>query len=564
MKHPLLRLAPLFRRSSGLLILGSVALLLGTACNLAGPWIVAQAIDVDFVNRDVAGLVTSGLLYLACLVGNGVLTYLGRLVLEIVGQRAMYDLKVQIFDHLIHHDLAFHDTQNSGRIITRVQGDTESLRVLFSEVILAFPADLCLVIGIFAVLGTTAPDIAPFVFAVLPPYIILLMIFRRISPPRFLKVRRFAAQLTGFFAEHLRAMPILRLFDREVWLRDRAEGLNKGVYQAQFIAELQAVWYFNCNFLIRSLGMVGILWIGAGQVAAGAITLGALVMALGYLRQLFSPLMRLSFQFTTIERARAAAIRIAEILDVPRTIDDPESPTPWPGLRDAVRLEDVRFHYEENHEVLRGVDLEIAAGTNVGIVGSTGSGKSTILNLLLRFRDPTIGRVTVDGVDVRDLAIDDLRGRCGLVLQDVHLFAGTVLDNLGGDRDAAQRALHELGLREFSLDHEVAEGGGNLSRGERQLLTFARALVGGPEFLVLDEATSAVDPETEARVQNALEHLRTGRTTVTVAHRLATIRHCDNIYVLADGCVHESGTHNQLMALDGVYANLAHLQEGTA
>jgi ATP-binding cassette subfamily B protein len=544
--------------------LGSIALLAGTACNLAGPWLIARAIDVDFANADLNGLIFSAVTYLVCLMGNAGFTYAGRMALEVVGQRAMYDLKTKIFDHLIHHDLAYHDTQNSGRLITRVQGDTEALRVLFSEVILAFPADFCLVVGMFVVLGNTAPDIAPFVFAVLPPYVLLLLLFRHVSPPRFLAVRGIVARLTGFFAEHLRAMPVLRLFDREQWLYERAEELNGKVFRAQTIARLHTVWYFNACFLVRSLGMVLILWIGAGQVANEIITIGALVMALGYLRQMFSPLMRLSFQFTTIERARAAAIRIAQILDTPRTIVGPPEPKAWPGLRTGVRLEEVRFHYEEGNEVLRGIDMEIPAGANVGIVGSTGSGKSTIVNMLLRFRDPNQGRVTIDGVDIRELSVDELRRRSGLVLQDVHLFAGTLLDNLGGDAEAATRALATLGISHFDLSEELTEGGGNLSRGERQLLTFARALVDEPEFLVLDEATSAIDPETEAHVQRAMEQLQTGRTTVTVAHRLATIRHCDRIYVLGDGEVRESGDHEQLMALDGIYANLTRLQAGAA
>ena len=319
--------------------------------------------------------------------------------------------------------------------------------------------------------------------------------------------------------------------------------------------------YFNLVMLVRALGMVLLLWIGAGQVAAGIITIGALVMGLGYLRQMFNPLFRLSFQLTTIERARAAAIRIAEILDTPRTIHDPATPVAWPGLKDAVRLEAVDFHYAEGNPVLRGVSLEVPAGTHVGIVGATGAGKTTVLNLLLRFRDPTAGRVTIDGVDLRAMAVEEARGRIGLVLQDVHLFAGSVLDNLGGDREAAGRALRTLGL-DVSLDKPLVDGGANLSRGERQLITFARALVRDPELLVLDEATSAVDPATEARVQGALDRLQAGRTTVTVAHRLTTVRGCDRIYVLGQGEVKEQGTHDQLIAARGLYAALYSLQVG--
>lgn len=545
------------------MLAGVVGLLIGTGLNLAGPYIVAQAIDVDLVAGDTAGLVRKGLLYLALLLANLGLTYAAKIAIEVAAQRAMLGLKTELFDHLIDHDLAVHDQQTSGRLITRVQGDTEALRFLFSEVILAAPADLALFVGMAVVVTTTTPALAPLVFAVLPPYLLLFGLFRLVSPPAFIALRAVKAKLTGFLSEHLRAMPVLQMFDRVPWANDRADILNGEVFRKEVIAHLLPVGYFNGVFLTRSLGMVLLLWVGAGRVAEGTLTVGALVMGLGYLRQMFNPLMRLSHHLATLERARAAAIRIAGIRDTPRTITDPPTPVPWPGLRDALRLEDVRFHYTEDTPVLKGIDLTIPAGSHVGIVGATGAGKTTVLNLLLRFRDPTGGRVTVDGVDLRDLALDALRRRIGLVLQDVHLFAGTILANLGGDPVAARAALDTLGV-ELPLDRELIDGGQDLSRGERQLLTFARALARDPEILVLDEATSAVDPETEQLVQSALQRLMEGRTTVTVAHRLATVRDCDRIYVLGAGAVVESGTHAELLAANGLYAALHALQHGAA
>lgn len=555
--HPLLRLAPLFRQSLGLLTVGVVGLIVGAALNLVGPWLIAQAIDVDLATGDRDGLIEKAGLFALILLTNLTVVYGSRLALEVSAQRAMLSLKRQLFDHLVDHDLAFHDRQSSGRLITRVQGDTEALRVLFTLVILAFPADLLLFLGMFGVLWWTHPTIAAICFGVMPPYVLLFLLFRRVSPRRFLALRTVRAQLTGTLTEYLRAMVMLRQFGRHHWANARAKELDQEVLHLDIAANLQPVWYFNSVVAVRTLGIVALLWVGAGLVSDGVLTVGVLVMGLGYLRQMFHPLMRLSHQLTTIERARAAGTRIAEILDAPRSITD--GPKDWPGLRDGLRLEEVGFHYTEGTPVLRGVDLHVPAGQHIGIVGATGSGKSTVLNLLLRFRDPTSGRVTLDGVDLRELKISALRQKIGLVLQDVHLFAGTVLENLGGDADTTARALAVVGM-EIGLDQRLSDGGANLSRGERQLLTFARALVNDPEVLVLDEATSAIDPATEARVQAALERVMAGRTVVTVAHRLVTVRDCDRIVVLGGGRVLEQGRHDELMRVDGAYAALHRLQ----
>lgn len=557
-RHHLLRFASLFRQSRGLLMLSGAGLLLGTGLSLVGPWVVAQAIDVHLVANAPDGLLQKALLYLLLIAASFLVTYAARTGVEIAAQRAMLSLKEALFDHLLDHDLALHDKQTSGRLITRIQGDIEALRTLFTEVILNSPADLALFIGIFTVMTMTAPAMTPYIAAVLPVWVVLFVVFRWVAPPRFLALRKVHARLTGFFTEHIRAMPTIQSFAQSSWARQRAEDLNARVFHAEVASSLIPVGYFNSLFLARNLSTVLILWIGAGLIEDGVLTIGILVMALGYLRQMFGPLMRLSHHQATIERARAAAIRIAELMDTPRQICDPPEPVPWPGLHRSLRLEGVSFHYVEDAPILHELSLEIPAGASVGIVGSTGAGKSTVLNLLLRFRDPVSGRITVDGTDLRDIALQDLRRRTGLVLQDVQLFPGTILENLGGDAVAAQAALDTLQIG-LPLDRLV--GGSQLSRGQRQLLTFARALVGNPEVLVLDEATSAIDPATEFKVQAALATLQQGRTTIMVAHRLATVRRCDIIYVLHRGQLLEQGSHSELIATGGMYASLARLQE---
>jgi len=561
-RHPLTSLFPLFKASQGLVAIGVGGMLLGTLLNLAGPWIIAHTIDVEFASGDRSGVIRMGAIYIGILGATLVVSYLSKIVLEKVAQRAMVDLKKKLFSHLVEHDLSFHDSHSSGRLITRVQGDAEALKVLFSEVVLSLPADICLMVGMFVIMGISAPQVAPLVFLVIPPYVVLFILYRRIAGPRFLASRREKAVLTGFLSEHIRAMPMLQIFGRSRWSREQCELQNRRVFDAELVARLQAIWYFNCIDLTRTLGIVALLFMGAAQVGEGTLSIGALVMGLGYMRQMFNPLMRLSHQLATIERARAAAIRVAGILDSERKIRSPENPRPWPGVQDAIRLEGVGFSYVEGSPVLHEMDLEFPAGQHVGIVGSTGAGKSTVLNLLMRFRDPVQGAIRIDGVDIRELSLETLRQRFGLVLQDVHLFAGTLLENLGGDAEAARRALDVLDLQDFELSLELSEGGANLSRGERQLLTFVRALIGDPEVLVLDEATSAIDPHTESRVQAALARLQQGRTTITVAHRLSTVRRCDRIYVLAHGRVVECGTHDSLIGEQGVYAALSRAQQG--
>lgn len=558
--RPLLRMAPLFRPEKGRLTLCMLGLMLGAALSLVGPWLVARVIDVHLAQNDWPGLRNTAFLYGAVVIATALVTYASRVGLEIVAQRAMKRLKEKVFDHLLGHDLAFHDRHPSGKLITRVQGDTEAMRVLFAEVILAFPADMLLVLGMFGVMAVVAPDMAIYVAAVLPPYALLLVWFRKVAPPRFIAVRKMSAALTGFVSEHLRGMPMLQRFEREAWVRERAESMFEDVYDVEVPASLMPVYFFNSIFMVRNLAMAAILGLGGWQAAQGELTIGLLVLGLGYVRLLFAPMLRLSQHMTTIERARAAAIRLDALLEQLPTIVNAQNALPWPGLKDALEVRDLHFAYEPEAPVLRGVSMRIEAGSRVGIVGATGSGKSTLLNLLMRFRDPIEGSITIDGVDLRSIEVDALRARMGLVLQDIHLIPGSLLDNLGGDPEKARRALDTLGL-ELSLEAEIDESGGALSRGERQLITFARALLDEPEILILDEATSAIDPETEAEVQAALEKLGRSRTVILVAHRLATVRDCDAIFVMHHGELVERGTHAELMAQAGIYAALYALQQ---
>lgn len=559
--HPLLKLSSLFRPHKRQIVLCQIALLLGVGLNLIGPVLLAYAIDENIPAGDGRGLLITGALFSLVLITNIALTLWARIGAEKVAQSALVDLKKELYDHLLDHDLSFHDQHTSGQLITRIQGDASSMRVLFTEVIFHLPADLVTLIGMFAIITIKAPNIAILVFWVIPIYIVAFLLFGKYSPPFFMRVRTVTSKLTGFLSEYVRAIPTLRSFGRIGWAIDQVEKMNLEVFKRQSAAFLIPPLYFNTLFFVRALGFSGVLYFGALSVESGEVSIGSLVLGLGYLRLMFSPLMRLSFHQSTVERAKASAIRIAGLLDDHPSVVDCDSPSQFLALTKAIDVENVSFSYDSDALVLKNISLSIKAGSNVGIVGATGSGKSSLLNLLLRFRDPKQGQIVFDGVPLKEISIASLRGSTGLVHQDVLLFPGTVLDNLGGDRVLAQRALDLLGL-DLSLDSNLSLGGQNLSRGERQLITFARAIVGDPSLLILDEATSAIDPATEERIQEALGAILEGRTTVTVAHRLSTVRGCDNIFLMSQGVIEESGNHDDLLKKGGEYAKLWELQEG--
>ncbi|MEZ4237910.1 MAG: ABC transporter ATP-binding protein [Myxococcota bacterium] len=542
----------------GQLLAGVVGFAVSSATGVAAPLLVARAIDVDIAHRDADGLLRRCAALAAVLAVGWVAALASRIALERAAQRAMLDLKTALFDHLLDHDVALHDRLPSGSLIGRIQGDIEALRVLFVEVLLAAPADAVLLVGMILVLGHEAPTLVVPVTAVLPGWAALFWLFRRIAPRIFLAEREAVSHSTGVLAELVYALPAMRAMRRDGWLAERAAEQVRVQARAEIRSHQQPIWYFNSVQALRALGTVAVLLWGAWQVQRGVVTVGLVVMALSYLRQIFQPLMRLSNHLATLERAQASAGRVAELLDTAPTVVEPPGAAPWPGLRQGLVLDHVSFAYLPEVPVLHDVVLEVPAGSRVGIVGPTGSGKSTVVDLALRFRDPVAGAVRIDGVDLRTVQLGALREHTALVLQDVRLVPGTVLDNLACDEARARRALDALGV-DLPLDRVVSDG--TLSRGERQLVTFARALARDPALLVLDEATSAVDPETEARVQRALERLLAGRTVLIVAHRLRTVRTCDRIYVLRDGRVVEAGSHDELLALDGAYAALVRVQE---
>ncbi len=569
------RLAVLFRPHGRTLALAAALLAATTAAQLGGPLLIRRAIDVDIRGGSIPGLLGTVAGYVAIQAAFLALNYIQKVRLERMGQEIILGLRERLFTHLLKQPLSFFDRNPVGRLISRVQGDTDALRQLFASTVVSLVEALVLFGGMLAVMASVSARLSLVVAAIVPPMIAVAWLLAWGGAKRFREVRRRSADISAFIAERVQGTAVLQAFGREEDSVRELAGLNRAKFRAMVRAEIFGIGLFQGIFYFEIIGLVLVLWFGGRWAMAGALSLGTLFMFIEYLRRLFEPVMRLSEQLDVMQRAFAAGGRVFAILDLDPAVKDPATPAPWRGLEREIEFRDVSFSYFGNEEwALRGVSFRIPRGQKWAIVGATGGGKSSILNLLLRFYDPQRGAVLVDGTDVRAIAQRDLRSRMALVLQDVYLFPGDILSNLAPDGLAAgpdaERRVREA-ARAAGADRFVsrlpdgyrtllAERGANLSAGERQILSFARALAADPEILLLDEATASVDPATEAGIQEALRRLLEGRTAIVIAHRLSTVRDCDGILVVQGGRIVEQGRHEELLARGGVYADLHALQ----
>lgn len=540
-------LLPAFGGLWGSLLAAEGVLLIGVAASLGSTWLLGQAID--------GGLspVPAALAYFGAVALSAACVWFARVRIEQIAQQAMLRVKERLFAHVMDHDVALHDRLGPGRLISRVNGDVEAMRTLLSEAVLQAPADLALTLGLLVILGVVAPAMLLVALASLPIYALILYAYRRIAPERLVAAREVAARISGFYAEHVRALPLLRAFGRLPWLEARSRALSGEKAQIDVHAGMAGIHLFNALFAVRSVTLAGMVWVGASQVHQGLMTIGALLVGLDYARKLFEPFVRLQLHLATLERARAGAVRVSELFGLRRMIQAPPDPAPWPGFH-RLSLDRVDFSYVPGVPVLRQVCLTLTPGRRVALVGPTGGGKSTIVQLLLRFIDPDAGEVRVDQTELRRMDPAVVRRHIGLVSQSVQLLPGTVAENIGASTpEEGRRLLGQVGLAErLDPDLPIGEGQRALSRGEVQLLCVARALAGDPELLILDEATSAMDPDTEARIAA----LTAGRSVLAVAHRLRLVTDYDEIHVVVDGRIVESGDHPTLLARKGTYAGL--------
>ena len=551
----------------------AVALLLATAgLSLVGPFLTQQALDVAVPARDEGMLATLATIFLLALLVEFVFEYAGSLLAAFIGQRVMYDLRIQIFTHLQRLSIPYFDRNPVGRLMTRVTSDVETLNELFSSGLVTVFGDVFTLVAIMVMMLVTDWRLALVAFAVIPLVFIAATIFRRSVRDAFREIRVRLARINSFLQEHLGGIRVVQLFNRQGQAARRFEAINRDHLDAHLRSIRIYAVFFPVIELLSSLAIAALLWYGGLRSLEGTLTVGVLAAFIQLTRRFFQPLQDLSEKYNLLQSAMASSERIFRLLDTGIMVSEAAAPRSLPSpVRGDIAFENVWFRYSEDGPwVLKDVSFVATAGRTVALVGHTGAGKTTIISLLLRFYDPTRGRITLDGIDIRDISTSDLRGLIGFVQQDLFLFTGDIHRNLALDApigDTQVRAAAErVGADRFisrlpsGYSHVLGERGRSLSVGERQLLSFARALARNPKVLVLDEATSSVDTQSEAQIQLAISEVMVGRTSLVVAHRLSTILHADEILVLHHGEVRERGTHRQLLAQNGLYQRLYRLQ----
>ncbi len=565
---------------------------------LVQPYLVKIAIDNHIVTGNLTGLPGLAFLFLTLILSESLLTYGETYLLQQVGQQLMFRIREELFNHLQRLSLSFFDRTPTGGIVTRLTSDVEVLGEMFAAGIVTVVGDLLLLAGIVGIMLWMNPTLSLVTFSVLPLLFFIVFRFRRLMRDAFRQVRSRLALLNSFLAESIGGMAIIQLFNRQAGEQKRFTQLNAAYRDAN---RPVIIWDASLYALVETLSSVAvglIIWYGGGEIVRGHLSFGALVAFIQYSEKFFGPIRDLSSKYSTMQGAMAALERIFTLLDSKEypadgsasltnrspaslTNRSPASLTnrslsvvperSRKGVQGAlVEFKDVWFAYRDEEYVLKGVSLTLRRGEKLAIVGETGGGKSTITRLLSRLYDIQRGSITIDGVDVRDLPLGLLRSRIGVVLQEPFLFTGTIAFNITlGDRRAAARmeeATRIVGADRFinrlpkGFDEEVRERGNNFSAGERQLISFARAVAFNPEILVLDEATSSVDSASERLIQEGLRGLLAGRTSIVVAHRLSTVRDADRIIVIRRGEKREEGSHEELMAAQGLYYRLHQLQ----
>jgi ATP-binding cassette subfamily B protein len=570
----------------GIVVLALVCLLALAWLQVQGPLLTQLAVDryispaASHVRSPLTaylswnpwtGLVQISFLYLLVIVGGLVFDFLQSYLMQWTGQHAMFDLRRQLMAHLQRLDLAYYDRTPAGRVLTRVTSDVDALNELLASGLVTILGDFLMLGFIIWVMFRLSPPMTWIVLAVTPAVIIATAIFRRSAANSYRRIRVAIARINSHLQEHVTGMQVVQLFNREEKSREEFAAINRQHMEAFKDAIVAYGWFFPVVEFFGMLAFASLIAYSGFRIRTGALTLGILVAFLQYGMRFFRPIQDLSEKYNILQSAMAAAERIFALLDTPALITAPPEPKPFPEGPLPVEFDHVWFAYRGEDWILRDVSFAIAPGETIAVVGHTGAGKTTLISLLLRFYDIQRGAIRVGGTDIREFDPRDLRRHFGVVLQDPHLFSGTIEGNIRlgtqsiSDEDLASAA-EQVNLLDFihslpdGFAQPVRERGDGLSTGQKQLISFARALAHNPHCLILDEATSSVDTETEFRVREALARLVEGRTSIVIAHRLSTIQRADRILVMHKGQLRETGTHQQLLALRGIYWKLYQLQ----
>jgi ATP-binding cassette subfamily B multidrug efflux pump len=569
----LARLFPFLRQHRRALAISIALLPIISAFEVAQPYLLKRAIDEHIAPHQLAGLDRVGVLYLLALLGQYTAAFAHTYLVQVVGQRAMNDLRLIVHRHALRLSAGFFDRTPVGQLMTRMTNDIESLTEMFASGIVSLLGDVVRLGLIVFVMFRTDGKLALFSMAAVPVLAIIATLFRGWVRDAFREIRAKLSKMNGYLQEHLSGIKVVQAFAQEGRAADEFDVINRAYRRANASAIAADAALYAVVEAVGSIAIAALLWHGGARIASGAVTFGVLVQFIEYLGKFFSPLRDLSAKYTVMQQAMAAAERVFALLDT-KDLDATKRDgvgvaTVAPNVP-AVELDHVTFGYRADTPILRDLSLTIARGETIAVVGATGAGKSTLIKLLPRLYEPQSGAIRIDGTDIRDWTAHDLRRRIVVVSQDVFLFSGTLGENLSLGApdispahmlDAARRVGGERMITaRGGLDAPVAERGANFSAGERQLIAFARALCRDPGLLILDEATASVDPEIERLIEQGIAELMRGRTSIVIAHRLSTIRRATRILVLDHGAIIEEGNHDQLLARAGVYARLYRLQ----
>jgi ATP-binding cassette, subfamily B, multidrug efflux pump len=535
------------------------------------PFLTKIAIDDYILTGNYPGLmVLIGILF-GILILQGFIQYAMSLMTEWIGQKAIFDLRMQVFKHLQKLSLRFFDKNPIGRLVTRTTNDVESLNDMFSSGVVTIFSDIFVIFWILIFMFVMSWELSLVTLAVLPFLFYATWVFRRKARDAYRQVRKHLARMNAFLQEHISGTIVLQIFNREKKAREQFEDINSDYRDSYMRSILYHAVFYPVVELISAVAIGLIIWYGGGSVVQGALTIGILISFIQYTEMFFRPIRDLAEKYNIMQTAMASSERIFKLLDNTSIIPDPEAPAALDTISGQVEYRNVWFAYNQDDYVLRDVSFRVNPGETVALVGATGAGKTSIINLMTRFYDIQKGQILVDGTDIRTVRKADLRKHIAIVLQDVFLFSGDIKNNitLGDDTISMERvreACAAVGADRFierlpnGYDEPVKERGATLSVGQKQLLSFARALAVDPKILILDEATSSVDTETEILIQNAIQRILKGRTSIVIAHRLSTVQRADKIIVMHKGKIREIGKHQDLLASQGIYYRLYQLQ----